>query len=61
MLAEYGCDEAQGFLYGHPTPGEQIVAAVQARRAGLRLVRPTVPPGLAMQGVAGAAKEIMHA
>ena len=61
MLTEYGCDEAQGFLYGQPIPGEQVVAMTEARRAGLRLVRSPKVPGAVLQAAVEATRGAAHA
>jgi diguanylate cyclase (GGDEF)-like protein len=39
MLAEYGCDEAQGYFYGHPMPAVQIMSQVAGHRAELRRLK----------------------
>ncbi|MGE5624366.1 MAG: putative bifunctional diguanylate cyclase/phosphodiesterase [Bacillota bacterium] len=39
MLAEYGCDEAQGYYYGHPVPADEILSQASARYSKLRRIR----------------------
>ena len=58
MLSEYGCDEAQGFYYGQPVPGPQLLfkALEERPEAGTaRILRPppftAVEPGVALKGV----------
>ncbi len=36
MLAEFGCDEAQGYFYGRPAPGDQLIAQMLGARTALR-------------------------
>jgi hypothetical protein len=33
MLTDFGCDEAQGFYYGMPVTGEQLIADALDERA----------------------------
>jgi diguanylate cyclase (GGDEF)-like protein len=53
MLAEFGCDEAQGYFYGRPAPGDQLIAQLQGARTALRhgntipLLQPAPAAGLA--------------
>ena len=39
MLAEYGCEEAQGYFYGHPMPASQIMYQMAERRSELRRIK----------------------
>ena len=39
MLEEYGCDEAQGYFYGHPMPALQLMTHTAERRSELRRLK----------------------
>ncbi len=39
MLREYGCEEAQGYYFGHPAPAAQLMARAEGQRTALRRVR----------------------
>lgn len=60
MLGEYGCDEAQGYFYGHPMPALQIMSHAAERRAELRRIKasrtayPQLQAEIAEQGTAHA-------
>jgi EAL domain-containing protein (putative c-di-GMP-specific phosphodiesterase class I) len=60
MLAEYGCDEAQGYYYGHPMPAVQIMSQVAGRRVELRRLKAARTSYPAAQGEL-AAKGAVHA
>jgi predicted signal transduction protein with EAL and GGDEF domain len=34
MLTDYGCDEAQGYYYGRPVPGSQMIAQLRDAQHG---------------------------
>jgi diguanylate cyclase (GGDEF)-like protein len=35
LLSRYGCDLAQGWLYGHAVPADELLALLDAQRAGM--------------------------
>jgi diguanylate cyclase (GGDEF)-like protein len=53
MLARFGCDEAQGYFYGRPAPGDQLIAQMRGARTALRhgnaipLLQPVPAVGIA--------------
>ncbi len=42
VLAEVGCDAAQGFLLARPAPADEVVAAMNAAQRAVRAAGP--PP-----------------
>lgn len=45
MLTEYGCDEAQGYYYGHPLPAAQVLSAALEPAGVIYMNKPTRLPG----------------
>lgn len=62
MLTEFGCDEAQGYYFGHPQPGAQMISAALEPAAIVHFQKPVRPPSLLMEpGINAAAKGVIHA
>lgn len=62
MLTEFGCDEAQGYYFGHPQPGTQVISTVLEPAAVLHLPKPARPLSSLMDaGINAASKGVIHA
>jgi diguanylate cyclase (GGDEF)-like protein len=61
MLTEYGCDEGQGFFFGRPMPGDELISRVQEVCPTIRMSR--VGPAYQLPVGAGGTlmKETAHA
>lgn len=62
MLTEFGCDEAQGYYFGHPQPSAQVIAAALEPTAIVHLPKPTRTLLVPMEsGIGASTKGVIHA
>lgn len=61
MLTEFGCDEAQGYYYGHPVPAAQVISAALEPSSVVYMQKPMKLMGALLEPGITAAKGAIHA